>query len=541
MRHFDVARAFIEVLGEEGVVQDSSSLKAAATATFATDAWVPLIVRPADRDQVQACVRLANRLNIPLYPVSTGKNWGYGSRVPVSDGCILMELGRMNRILDYDEDSAYVTVEPGVTQQQLFDFLAERGSRLLMDSTGASPSCSVVANTVERGFGHTPYGDHFTNVCNFEVVLPTGDCIETGYGRYECAAATPTYRWGVGPILDGLFSQSSFGIVTRLTIWLMPRPEYFQAFFFQCSGPGALAGVLEALRPLRLRGTLKSASHIGNDYKVISGIRQMPWERLKDGQGALSPEALREIADEMKFGEWNGSGALYGTRAEVADARRQIRRALRGKVSKLVFLDDRLLRWAGKFATLCKLLAGWDLSRTLELLKPVYGLMKGRPTDFPLRSVYWRKRFPVPAEMDPDRDGCGLIWSAPVAPISGIHGERMSEIAKSVLLAHGFEPMLSITLLTERTMACVISISYDRDIPGEDQRARQCHAELVSALTAEGYQFYRLGIGMMDAMNTTGDYGAFVRRIKDAIDPNGILAPGRYAARTKNAPLSRTV
>ena len=78
----------------------------------------------------------------------------------------------MNRILDFDEKLAYVTVEPGVTQGQLYAFLQGRGSRLWMDATGASPASSLVGNAVERGFGHTPYGDHFANTCGLEVVLP---------------------------------------------------------------------------------------------------------------------------------------------------------------------------------------------------------------------------------------------------------------------------------------------------------------------------------------------------------------------------------
>ena len=102
---------------------------------------------------------------VPVYPISSGKNWGYGSRVPAADGCILLDLGRMNRIVDFNEELAYVTVEPGVTQAQLYAFLRERGSNLWVDATGASPECSLIGNAVERGFGHTPYGDHFTNCC----------------------------------------------------------------------------------------------------------------------------------------------------------------------------------------------------------------------------------------------------------------------------------------------------------------------------------------------------------------------------------------
>ncbi len=146
------------VLGPTHVVREPGALRVAGTATFATQSRVQAILRPADREQVQACVRVANRARVSIYPFSTGKNWGYGSRVPVEDG-VLLDLGRLNRIVEFDEELAYVTLEPGVTQQQLFDFLRERQSRLWMHATGASPDASIIGNTMERGFGHTPMGD----------------------------------------------------------------------------------------------------------------------------------------------------------------------------------------------------------------------------------------------------------------------------------------------------------------------------------------------------------------------------------------------
>ena len=105
--------------------------------------------------------------------------------------------------------------------------------------------------------------------------------------------------------------------------------------------------------------------------------------------------------------------------------------ALSGKVNKLQFLDDRLISLASRFAKPYKLVTNWDLSRTIELVKPVFGLMKGMPTDKPLASTYWRKRGTIPADMDPDRDGCGLLWCAPVVPMVG------SDVARRNRHRHG--------------------------------------------------------------------------------------------------------
>ena len=520
------------IVGHENVTADPVARAAAATATFPTSARVPLIVRPATRDEVQACVRVAASHRIALYPISTGLNWGYGSRVPASDDNVILDLGRMRRIVDFSEALAYVTVEPGVTQQQLFDFLREQRSGLWMDATGTSPSASLIGNTMERGFGHTPYGDHFAHVCAFEVVLGDGSVIETGFGRFGNVAAAPVYRWGLGPVLDGLFTQSNFGIVTRMTIWLMPAPETFQAYFFRCDRADGLRPAIDALRPLKLSGTLRSAAHIGNDYKVLNGLQQYPWEEMK-GRTPLRPEDMATYRSRLRVGHWNGSGGLYGTRAQVKEARRLVRAQLKGVVDKLQFVDDRALSIAKRFSTPYRLVTGWDISAALELLRPVYGLMRGEPTQQPLASAYWRKRTPPPppGQMDPDRDRCGLLWCAPVAPLDGTHAERLVGISSDVLLSHGFEPLISITLVTERAITCVVSISYDRDTSGEDERALACYHALLGALHAEGYFSYRLGIQAAGHQISPDNAAELLSRLKRACDPSGILAPGRYGLR----------
>ena len=531
-------RDFLDIVGADHVIEDPAALRRAETATFTTTQQVPLIVCPGSCDEVQACVRVANTHRIALYPVSTGRNWGYGSKVPAGDGNVILDLGRMNRIVELNEALGYVTVEPGVTQQQLYDLLQKRGGTLWMDATGSSPECSLIGNTMERGFGHTPYGDHFAHVCAMEVILPSGEKIETGFGRYAHASARPVYRWGLGPVLDGLFTQSNLGIVTRMTIWLMPAPEYFEAFFFRCDHEHGLAAALDAIRPLRMNGTLRSAVHIGNDYKVLNGIRQYPWAEM-GGVTPLTPERMQTFRKQLRIGAWNGSGGLYGTRAQVAEARRLLREKLKGKVSGLQFLNERKMRVALRFAGAYRLATGWDLNAAIDLAKPVLGLMQGVPTPKPLASAYWRKRTAPPASMDPDRDRCGLLWAAPVAPLEGAHAQRLSAISHETLLKHGFEPMLSMTLVTERALTCVITIAFDRDVPGEDQRARDCYDDLLRTLQACGYHSYRLGIQSADEMKQEDAYGALLRTLKSSLDPRGILAPGRYGMMPGSGPWPR--
>src|SRR5262249_25748645 len=152
-----------------------------------------------------------NRRNLAVHPISCGKNWGYSDACATSDGQVLLDLRRMNRIIEVNEELAYATIEPGVSQGQMAEYLEEHHPNLWMDVTGAGPDASIVGNTLERGFGHTINGDRFLNSCGMEVVLADGRILTTGLGHYENAHAAPVYKWGIGPYLDGIFTQSNLG------------------------------------------------------------------------------------------------------------------------------------------------------------------------------------------------------------------------------------------------------------------------------------------------------------------------------------------
>jgi 4-cresol dehydrogenase (hydroxylating) len=524
-------RALRESLGEEHVLVDELTLADYATATFQTDRHVPAVLRPGTIEEVQAVLRIANTHRLPIYPISTGLNTGYGSAVPATSGCAIMELKRLDAIVEYNAELGYVRVQPGVTQEMLFEFLQRENAPYWMDCTGASPRHSLIGNIAERGFGHTPYADHFANIAGFQVVLPQGDVIRTGFGQFDNARAKEVYRWGVGPHFDGLFTQSNLGVIVEATIWLMPKPEYMQFFACQVDRDEDLPLIIEALKPLRLDGTINSAMHIGNDYKMISAIQSYPWPQAGE-QTPLPAEVLAAKAKEWGCGAWNASGALYGTRAEVREARRRIKKALKGKVSSLRFLDEGLLHLAERLAKPYQWVTGINLTEMMRMLKPVFGMTRGEPSAGMLPSNYWRKKQQMPevsADLSPERDRCGVMWIAPVAPTSGENAELIWHMVRDTMLRHGFEPAVSITLLTERTIDCVVNVSYDRDIEGEDERAMACHDDMLRQFCEAGYYPYRLGVQTVGKMPArTPEYERLINGIRDQLDPNRILAPGRY-------------
>src|SRR5216683_7107796 len=133
-------------------------------------------VAPSKAEEVQQIVRTANRYRVPLYAISTGKNLGYGGSAPAYSGCVVVDLKRMNRIIEVNEANAFALVEPGVSSFDLYRYIQERTLKVWIDCPDPGWG-SVVGNAIDRGGGYTSanYRNHFDSHCGMEVVLPSGE------------------------------------------------------------------------------------------------------------------------------------------------------------------------------------------------------------------------------------------------------------------------------------------------------------------------------------------------------------------------------
>ncbi|HEY3364155.1 MAG TPA: FAD-binding oxidoreductase [Symbiobacteriaceae bacterium] len=491
----DALAAWREAIGPEHVLTEGTRLGRAQQTTFATWQRSPALLEPADREEVSACLRIAQRCRVPVYPVSGGKNYGYGSRVCPQDGTVLLSLARLNRIVAFSEELAYVTVEPGVTFRMLAEFLCRQDSRLMPPVTGTTADASLTGLVVERGLGKGPYEDMAAHTCGYEVVLPTGETVCTGFAALPGAAAAPLRMHGPGPSLQGLFGQSNLGVVTRLTLWLEPAPALRQRAFFLIPEAADLPPVIDALRNLLLRcGGLQA--EVINDYRVTAMSRQFPFD-LFTGEAALPREWMRATQGDG-YGRWVAGLFLWaGDEAELDWRRRRLTAALAGLSGQLILEEP----------------ARYD------------------PYDAPngMRSTYWRKRMAPPPDPDPDRDRCGLIWTAPVLPLLGPEVSGALEEIEAVVLGFGFEPSIALRLVGGRAAQAVVALVYDRDVPGADARAAACHAAIRSTTAQRGIYPYRLGIlDMAEPPVGAAQTAALLASLKRLVDPQGVLAPGRY-------------
>jgi len=522
--------AWRAALGDDAVADDPATIERYARTTQAAAPRPSCVLYPKSTEEVQTLVRIASQHGIVLYPISCGKNWGYGDACAPTEGAAIVDLGRMNKILEVHTDLAYCVIEPGVSQGQLFNHLRDTKSGLWMDATAAGPDSSLVGNTADRGFGHTRYGDHVLTVAGMEIVLADGRVLNTGFGHFPGARAAHCYPYGVGPFMDGLFTQSNYGIITKLGLWLMPEPEDFSFFFLQAPNFEDFPRIIERLRPLRMNGTLNTAIHIGNDFRVLAGSGKYPWE-LAGGVAPL-PQKVREHLQRLgRVQAWQGSGSLNGTRDHVRAGKRALRKALRG-VAKLRFVTDRRLAIVEVVHRALSAIGQRNkLERFLKILRPNYELLKGIPTREPVMGAYWRLRKPPEGPGDPLDSGVGLYWVSPVMPMRGEDAMRVLNLARPIFEAHGFDFVVSMILLTERALVAIMNIAFDKSVPEECTKASACYETLLAALLKAGYPIYRSGLqGMPKLRAHDSVFWDVATDIKRALDPKDIIARGRYIA-----------
>jgi FAD/FMN-containing dehydrogenase len=128
---------------------------------------------------------------------------GYGGAAPRVRGSVVIDLGRrMNKVLDINSEDCTCLLEPGVSFYALYEEIQSKGYKNLWIDVPDLGGGSVIGNTIDRGVGYTPYGDHWANHSGLEVVLPTGEVIRTGMGALPGSNTWQTFPYGFGPISE---------------------------------------------------------------------------------------------------------------------------------------------------------------------------------------------------------------------------------------------------------------------------------------------------------------------------------------------------
>ncbi len=473
-----LAEEVARIVGEPYVLTDPPVLDNYSRDMTAEPPGMPdLVAMPRTVEEVQGIVRFANERKVPIVPFVTGTNLG-GLAIPRRGG-IVVDLKRMNRILEVNEDSMYIVVEPGVSFGDAERHLQRNHPGLKISQPAAPAFTSVVANYLLGGLGTLAMkaGCHGDMINGLEAVLPTGEKILTG-----SVSASP-YWFSRHPLPDfcGLFVdwKGASGIVTKASIQLWPKQpfeDYYAVGIWDIDHvPEVLGRIVRAEITEEQSGRTREVVEVGvGIYKP--GEPQLPWDILVmhriAGASKKLFDAKVEILEEILKDETG-----QGRRAEIL----------------WDFSANEMARKVSEFPTTGFALRWMDIGRG--------GLMN---------------------------PGGGAGWVGGYSTLEQFPGGIKK--AREIMERYNFPPMG-----TQRTMGLGrysimrFLIPYNRKDEQEIREVREMMKELARMELEQGALMYKApewATGMMLEKADPG-YLDLLRRIKRLLDPNDIMNPGK--------------
>ena len=439
------------------------------------------VVRPRTVTEVRAIVRaFAQAEGGPgLQAVSTGRNWGLGSREPARDEVVTLELDGLDAVRDLDAEGGWAVIEPGVTQLRLAELLT--GTGRMLNVTASSGHTSVLGNMIDRGVGLRR--QRTLDLAGLEVVLPDGELIRVGWWPHgdRPGAVNPQ---GLGPSPLALFTQSDLGIVTAGVVRLLPRPE--------------------AQRVLRLG--------FGRD-RLPEAIDEL---RRWTAQGLVS--GVLKVYDTVSTRSYGGHGDEYVTHLCVDGTERSVEALTRvieeeaarsGLFTRVLRSDEQPPAPDDLVARAVERLYAGDPSRNETMLRSAVGQEAGQV----------------------DAKGGGWLFFLPLIPFTGSAVARSQDLLAQVHAETGVQPGSTINALDPDVIDLVVSFRFPRT-ESDAARAHRALDRTYELFAEAGFHPYRLDSEhhqWVDRLDADPAARAFVRRLKQTLDPRQVIAPGRYA------------
>jgi len=491
------------LLAFEGVVGKSWVLFTDADRDAYCDIYAPgsesewpasAAVAPANVEEVRAIVRLANEYKIPLWPVSRGKNLGYGANAPRMAGTVVLDLGRMNRVLELDTELGYCVLEPGVGFFDLYEHIQREKAPLWMSVPGNAWG-SVIGNALDHGIGYTPYGLHSRNLCGIEAVLPDGDLVRTGMGAMQGNPSWHVFPSSFGPDWTQMFTQSNLGVVTKAGLWLQPAPEASLLLSWDIPKEEDIGWVIDTITPLKINGVIEQNVFIPSwlGKIVLKGQRKDFWDK----PGAIPEWRVQDLLKEHGLGYWQVQIRLYGEES-LNQARAEIlKRAFKRHLDTV----PQETSWK----------SGDPINQ--------YEITMGVPSAVALQMGDWV-------------GGRGAhMGFSPIVPAKSKYVMDQLHRSRKIIAEHDVDFYASFTI-GGRYATNINMLMYDRDNEQQVSNIRRLFNALITETAKAGYGEYRTHLGWMDSVSETFDFNQQAQRrlnerVKDALDPNGIIAPGK--------------
>jgi FAD/FMN-containing dehydrogenase len=492
-----------------GLYRDAYSLRWNAEDEFLASA----AVAPASVEEVQAVVRIANKYKLPVYPISTGRNMAYGGSAPSYSGSLIVDLKRMNRVLKVDEKRAFALVEPGCSYFDLYNYIQERGLKVWIDCPDPGWG-SPIGNALDRGLGYTatPFRDHFAAHRGMEVVLPNGEIMRTGMGALPSADTWQEYRYGVGPDVSGLFAQGNFGIVTKMGFRLFPQPEAWLEGSISVPLYSDLKALIENWVYLEDSGLATGRTEFSSPLRAA--LTDDEYERFM-ADGWPSVEQLDRLAREKGVHAWEVQFNFYGPQKTV--------------LANWEYAQERILRDVP--GAIASKMQTSKLPLTPEQEKTHHLVNFGIPNMEQFARIARNRNSPV----NPPDGHVDIVNILP-RTFEAVYefNKLVYETQKRLGIQAWMHPFRAPITWSH---GCLLSGSHwafnRRDDVDSNRRSEEEFAEMIRVTCEAGFGVYRTAQGTQSLLANLFSFNdnamlRFVETLKDAADPNGIIAPGRY-------------
>jgi 4-cresol dehydrogenase (hydroxylating) len=470
---------------------------------------------PGSVEEVQAIVRLANEHRTPLWPISRGKNLGYGAGAPRMPGTIVLDLGRMDRIVELDTTLGSACSSLVWVSSTCTSICSARRRRcgcpcLVTPGARSSATRSITASAI-RPMACTRATCAVSKCAAGWRLAAHGHGRDAGQSQLECVPLS------YGPDWTQMFTQSNLGVVTKAGVWLQPAPETSLLLTWDIPNEEDIGWVVDTIVPLKLSGVIDQNVFIPSwlGKIVLKGQRKDFWDK----PGAMPESRVRELLAEHKLGYWQVQVRLYGDEA--------INRA-KAEVVKRAFRQH---------------LAAPPHEETWRAGDPVsqYDATLGIPSAVALQMGDWV-------------GGRGAhMGFSPVVPAKSQHVLGQLRRSRQIIAQHDVDFYASFTI-SGRFATNINMLMYDRDNAQQVANIRKLFNALITQTAQAGYGEYRTHLGWMDPVNATFNFNdhaqrrlnersrmhsirtAFSRRASRACGPRSIATwlrlPTRHEART---------
>jgi len=396
--------------------------------------------------------------------------------IPGKGAIVVIDLKKLNAIIEVDTKAAYALVEPGVNFEQLNAYLENNDIPFIVDFEKNSKQ-SVSGSISNRHYGYTPYGDQLMMQCGMEVMLANGKLIRTGMGAMPGSNSWQLFKYGFGPYVDATFTQSNNGIITKVGIWLMPKPPGYKPFAVQLPNEAALNQAVEIMRNFKINMLVPNTV-------AISSAQSDALQFADEDITSSSDEAM---AEKHQLGHWNVYGALYNLPANVDFLWQAVSGAL-GQIEGAKILSDEATAthpiWAQRE----------------KRMKGEFNSINKNLADFSSINVHF------------------------ASPIDGDDAIKMANLLKNTSNPNQLN-MISQFALTWRTMMNQVQVLYPTGNPEKLAQARELTQQLINTFSEQGYPVCLVDADMQEAVDqvTLGGLQTLKKRVKKALDPQRVF------------------